>query len=341
MKRYLKHTFFLATLAMPIASYGINACNNIFDSTIKQKLYQNAIISTSPIYVLAWKKSQNAFDQYDANFPYKELVSEYIKQGWNIDALDRDGYTLLMHAAASENTYLQMALAELGAKLDIKGPGGKTAAELSLEIRGQPTSLWYMSKNQSLNGRYVGKEAWKAYRDRDFIKLDHLFEQGLAVDMFELSSGKSLLSLASTQNDLTMMRFLLSHGANPNFGNFNTNNSHLPVMEAAKNFHIEALQVLLQHKADINGLGHSYFDSNTVRQSIWELAHLKQPPVKAYDFFEWLLKNQANPYTNVHQQTKFGDLQSFLDHAFLYGGTDQLKKHKLEQLLRHYRHLEN
>ena len=82
--------------------------------------------------------------------------------------------------------------------------------------------------------REVAEDAWRAGAD-----LDATVSHG----------GKTLLTYVCTHGPLSVVRWLLEHGANPNVG---TRNDSKPLIVAAEHRRVKTVRLLLEHGADPN-----------------------------------------------------------------------------------------
>lgn len=148
----------------------------------------------------------------------------------------------------------------------------------------------------TLQGYYIADGVFSAFKKRDFSKLKYLFDRGVYVDMFDLNLGESLLTKSVAQNDLEMATFLLKNGADPNFRMRNSDSGQTyPILAAAGAAHIEAVSLLIRHGADINATGTYSYETNPVRQALWNASFEKNSLESHIKMLDWLLRNGADP----------------------------------------------
>ncbi len=225
----------------------------------------------SPIMEKAWETNEYGFITGDLNFNYGQWVKEQKAAGVDLDAVDQNGRTALMHAAVSLPT-LELPLLTNGANLSVKDNDGRTAADYSLlaSIHGSKTNLYYAEKYMSYQGQYLGEVIWGLFKKRDFAGLEKIFKLGHFVDLFDFNLGHSLLTWAIRNKDLEMARFLLDQGADPNFGSRKEGRNNAPIMMAVEKDYVEGLELLLSRGAKLDAAGFSSYDINPVRAAAWK-----------------------------------------------------------------------
>lgn len=312
---------------------------------LRKDIFIGAYAPVNELNQLAWKSNKYGFLSENLDVDYDTFILDWIKGGRDINERDANGRTALMHAAATRYSRMTWALLKLGANVDIKDKDGRTAADISVMLSNYEnyrTDLWYIQNFLTYRGHYIAGQVWEHFRNRNFKQLESLFAKGVYVDTFDLGLGKSLLTVAAENNDLEMMRFLLKHGANPNFGNRGIWWNNYPVISASAACHKEAIELLLEHGANLNAIGSNSYDVNPVRHAIWDYAFEANDKYPKLEMLEWWLKKGADPNANLERLSEHQreSLKRFMDDAYEMGATKG-RREKVEALLRKYNiHLE-
>ena len=315
---FLTIFFYLFTISLPVQA-GVagpgKPCSQLLQSqapippalssqeqeALRTDILMGALRPQNSLMLKAWEPNESGFLIENREFDYQAFILTQIREGLDLNARDPKGRTALMHAASSGYSRMMWTLLRLGADLSLKDKDGRTASDLSMLLRdydSQRTDMFYVQNYLSYRGYFIADQVMELFKARDFDELGKLFAKGVYVDTFDLGLGKSLLTRAAEDKDLEMMIFLLKQGANPNFGSKDYAQHQYPVLVATSNCHTEAIEILLEHGADLNAKGGAPFDINPVRQVIWDYASEAKNQCPKLEMLEWLLNKGADP--NAH-----------------------------------------
>ena len=141
-----------------------------------------------------------------------------------IDSADEDGQTALMRAAGSGALDIVRTLVGHGARLDLQDEDGRTAS-VNANEEGEEEVLQLLRATEDANSALV-----TAVDGDDIDAVAKSLNSGAQVDARN-TEGSTVLSLAISRMNQSLVDLLLNRGANPGFGNGPSNN---PLMEAVK-----------------------------------------------------------------------------------------------------------
>ena len=175
-----------------------------------------------------------------------------IEQGADIDALDKEGWTPLMHAAGKGYEKVLPLLLERGA--DVNKQASSTPLISAMWKHGGIPEIvsTLISKGADVNavGAHDLTALMRAARYGHKWAVSFLIENGAGVDSIT-DEGASALHFAALEGHSEVAQLLLKGGCNPNRAT--TDVARItPLQRAVMERHIDVVRVLLEHGADVD-----------------------------------------------------------------------------------------
>lgn len=179
-------------------------------------------------------------------------LAEYLlAQGASLEMADAEGRTAYTHAIqAGHNELAKLLHTQYGAKMewDFLENLVETTPMIAAAIAGNLDMLDFMiSRGVDVNTANIDAETPLMYA-KDLSTARKLITAGADLEFQDLSENRPLMLHACT-NNIAVMRWLLSQGANINATNENWQTA---LYQAAAHHHPEAVDLLLRHNAELN-----------------------------------------------------------------------------------------
>ncbi len=168
------------------------------------------------------------------------LVKKLVKRGADLQAKDKDGWTVLHYAAEKGHLDTVKWLVEKGAKLQAKDNHGETALDWTSN---NEVKKW-LREHVAINNDNM----FKAAHDQNWTLVKKLVEKGADLQAKD-NSGRTVLHFAAMSGDLDTVKWLVEKGADLQA----KDNEGLTVLHWAANYgRLDTIKWLVEKGADVN-----------------------------------------------------------------------------------------
>lgn len=216
-----KVVIFIATFVLTLSLYSADL-NRIADLINSQDFSKALKEVKSTKNITGTVEPGTTLLHYAVGFGATDLVKELIKKGADINALDIDGNTPLMVAAIVKNIDMIDLLRENGARNDIVNKNGGTAFHIIYEVTDDMSLFEKVDARSdfyealSLSPAQIYARTGRLKELKSILEKTNDYEQPFIEnsDFFSNNEGKTLFWYAALNNQIDVMKYLLSKKVN-------------------------------------------------------------------------------------------------------------------------------
>lgn len=194
-----------------------------------------------------------------AKYNNKEIIKILVQQAKaNIQAVDNDKNSALIHAVSCNHVEMCTLLIHLGAKTDIHNKESNTPIHIAV-VKGNQEILAILLENGAeieIKDKYNNTPLIHAIHFNNAQMCEMLIHAGADINKFD-DNGLTPLHIAVDNNYIEILRLLIHKGADinrtkgiPHFTDVSCDST--PMHLAIKNGHLEVIKILIQSGANLN-----------------------------------------------------------------------------------------